>query len=406
MSRKLPTDGEGFEAALPPEPPPAAAHTNGGKPADFPDDEMDERWEPPMSEVPPRPQGDPRPQPQGGGGQGNRKPASRFRGIVTETAFMRLMKPPNYLIDDILQSGMVYGLCGHTGSGKTLAALYMSACIATGQMFAGKQTQQGNVLFLAGENPDNVRHQWYGMRDHMGLTEPLPIYFHDGSFDIEADIERLRASAERVGAVSLVTTDTLQSFFQGDDDNDNLQMLAAARAFRELTGLRGYPTIMIPCHPAKSAGRGDLQPRGGSSFTNEIDALITTWARDDETVEMKPHPRKFRGVPFDPIDFKLVRTKPAGLLDARGRQMKATVISPLLRAEVEKKARERETREDQALAAFKANPRLTLAALGEKLGVSQATASRLRKRLEDVKWIKQKGRTFVLTEDGEGVLNG
>ena len=37
----------------------------------------------------------------------------------------------------------------------------------------------------------------------------------------------------------------MQAFFQGDNDNDNIQMIQAAR-LRGLTGLPGKPTVPIP----------------------------------------------------------------------------------------------------------------------------------------------------------------
>jgi hypothetical protein len=43
---------------------------------------------------------------------------------------------------------------------------------------------------------------------------------------------------------------------------------------RSLTDLRGKPTVLVLCHPVKSATNDNLAPRGGGSFVAEIDGNL------------------------------------------------------------------------------------------------------------------------------------
>jgi hypothetical protein len=320
---------------------------------------------------------------------------------------MARMRPPSYALDGVVQAGMVYTLCGNTGHGKTAAALLLTSAIASGMPFCGRDVRPGSVMFLAGENPDNVRHQWFGLCADLGSRpDRLPVHWHDGAFSLDAAAECLMADAARIPDLRLVVADTLQAFFEGDDDNSNPQMLAAARQFRALARrLPSHPAVIIPAHPVKNARRDNLVPRGGSAFLNEIDGNLTIWA--DQSVATLHWQGKLRGPSFEPLKIELVRTEPPGLCDEAGRQMPCTVARPLLTLREEQIAREAMSREDRALAAIKANPKISKRGLADAVGIHESSAQRLIVKLRDEwKWIKKHGRNHVLTADGEAVLDG
>jgi len=66
-----------------------------------------------------------------------------------------------------------------------------------------------------------------------------------------------------LGGVALVTIDTTAAYFEGDDENSNVQMGRYARGQRSLVELPGGPCVVALCHPVKNAGlvdRVDLSP--------------------------------------------------------------------------------------------------------------------------------------------------
>src|SRR5262249_17350480 len=156
----------------------------------------------------------------------------------------------------MIQRSYLYSLTARTGHGKTAVDMYMSQAIARGQQFHGKDVAQGAVLFLAGENPDDVRARFLVLADYHGFDPArVPIYFVDGVIDIAASMPRIRAEAEKIKDLSLVVVDTAAAYFRGDDGNSNAQQGEYARMLRHLTFLPGKPACVVNCHPIKNASK-------------------------------------------------------------------------------------------------------------------------------------------------------
>lgn len=338
-------------------------------------------------------------------GQGEPSGA-RYTGLLDSAAFMDRLQPPSYVIDGLVQRAKVYSFTGATGHGKTAIAVRAAHSVATGEAFGDREVRRpGAALFLAGENPDNVRMQWLALCADLGTdSRTLPVHWHDGPFDLGVASSQLMADAAAIPNLHLVIADTLAAFFAGDDDNSNIQMLAAARRFRSLTKLPSRPAVLVPAHPAKAARKDSLVPRGGSAFLNEVDGNFSVWNEDNiATVHWQG---KLRGPNFEPLTFEMMRTEPEGLRDEDGRQMPCTVARPVLIMREEQLNRERVNLEDRALEAIKANGNLSEQGLADSIGITKSRAHRLINRLETKRWIKKNGRAWVLTADGVAALNG
>lgn len=79
------------------------------------------------------------------------------RLIVSSKEFIAGFKPPEYLIDGLLQKRFLYSLTAPTGGGKTALLLLLSALTSQGESVSGHETEKGRVVYLAGENPDDIR---------------------------------------------------------------------------------------------------------------------------------------------------------------------------------------------------------------------------------------------------------
>jgi hypothetical protein len=265
--------------------------------------------------------------------------------------------PADYLIDGLFQTAFLYALTGPTGTGKTALTLLLAWLVANGGKLGERDVVQGNVLFCAGENPDELRQRVIGIADHCfggwpaGRLHVLTPNVRSGLLT-KIGIEQVRAYCEGIGGVRLVIVDTASAFFTGQDENDNVEMGNYARDLRmRLCTLPGGPTVLVPAHPVKKPSSvEDCLPRGGGAFLAEVDGNLALW-RQDETISLQIA-GKFRGSPFDPIPFRLETVETVSVRDQRGRPVR-TVLARLVEAiEVENDAGQARRALEAALLAF------------------------------------------------------
>src|SRR5262249_47263365 len=221
---------------------------------------------------------------------------------LTSTEFVAGFVPPDYLISGWLQRRFVYSITAATGDGKTAIALLLTLLVSQAVKLGKLTVKRGRVLYFAGENPDDVRMRWLATTQQLGLTpEDIDnVYFIPGVFKFTEIGDRVRNEMTE-HELSLVVVDTSATYFEGDDENNNMQALAHAKRLRELSRLPGGPTVLICCHPTKNVET--LIPRGGGAFLNEVDGNLTC-ERNDLAVELH-WCGKFRGPDFAPLFFQL-----------------------------------------------------------------------------------------------------
>ncbi|MBG0797560.1 AAA family ATPase [Methylocystis sp. L43] len=247
-------------------------------------------------------------------------------GILSSAQFVAGFTPPDYFIDGVCQRGFLYSLTAATGAGKTAIALAIAAMAGRGGgALGGREVQGGQVLFLAGENPDDIRMRWIAMAHHFGFDiDAICVRFRPVAFDIGKSLPDLRAEAEAAGGFTLVIADTSAAFFQGDDENSNTQLGAYARTqLRKLTDLPGRPCVIVPAHPVKGATSDNLLPRGGGAFIAEMDGNLTA-VRSAAVVKMH-WAGKHRGPDFEALRFALENVTAPRLVDSRGRQIPSVI---------------------------------------------------------------------------------
>ena len=198
----------------------------------------------------------------------NGKTEAKHRLIMSSREFVAGYVAPQYLIEGIIQQRRLYSLTGKTGDGKTALQLYFAYLLATGTPLGKREVEQCRVLYLAGENPDDVQARWIAMADIFGFDDTtIDVHFIKGKFSITDMLEQVRIETEEIGGFGAVIIDTSASYFEGDQENDNVQLGNWARLLRELTDLPGNPAVIVGCHPIKSFKSGEtLLPRGGGAF--------------------------------------------------------------------------------------------------------------------------------------------
>jgi hypothetical protein len=289
--------------------------------------------------------------------------------LLTSTDFVRTFTPPDYLWDGILQRGFFYSLTGQTGAGKTAFLLRFMAHVGVGRSFGGRDIQQGPVLMLAGENPDDVRMRWIALSEQFGFAmDEMPVHFKTGVFSIKDELSNLRSEARALGGLVLVVVDTDSAYFScfGDDENSNTQRADWARTLRTLTALPGSPAVVVACHPVKGATE-NLLPRGGGSFLAEADGNLTA-AKQGNFAALIHWQGKFRGADFEPQPFELVQVTSPRLVTSRGTAIPTVVARPLTEAEHEGRIDAENADLNRLLVAILDEPDGSIAAWAKVLG--------------------------------------
>lgn len=330
---------------------------------------------------------------------------SDFR-IDSGDDFLADLEPLEYLIDGLLPRGVTYSLTGHAGHGKTTLALQFALSVALGEDFAGRAVSSGDVLILAGENPYNVKWQYAAALAARNIkASGAPIHFVQGRFSINQFGDVLRAKMDEMPNLKLVIVDSLQAFFEGDNDNDNTQMVEMAHKVRNMANTSTRPAMLIIAHPAgKIPSKDNLVPRGGGAFLNEIDGNLTVWSGDSSQQTLH-HSQKFRGAGFDPVEFVMQIHEFSHLTDINGVPLKL----PVSRPEVGAERADREQRSEQLLRRFlealERGTNLSLRDMASQFGITRYRAETIIATARDEKLIKRYAKKWTLTDGGREFLD-
>jgi AAA domain len=332
--------------------------------------------------------------------------------IQSSAEFITNFTPPDYLIDGLIQRRFIYSMTGPTGEGKTSVALLLALHVDRGWPIGGHEIDKGKVLFLAGENPDDVRMRWIKLLDDMNVdASDVDVFFIPGSFAIsdKALRDQIMKATEENGPFALIIVDTSAAFFEGDDENVNTQMMAHATRLRGLVGLiAGEPTVIVTSHPVKNFSRENMIPRGGGAFLNEMDGNLTCMKMDGMMVTEIHWCGKFRGIDFNAIPFRLEVGKTDKLKDSKGRHLWTVVAKPITAKERDAAEDNAQKNKNQLLAAMVKMPGASIAVLAQELKwltkdgkPYKSLVQRLLNALRDEKLIKKETGRWVLTKIGK-----
>jgi len=333
--------------------------------------------------------------------------------IKTSKQFVANFVPPDYLVDGLLQEGFLYSLTGATGAGKTAITLRLAASVALGVVFAGRETKRRRVLYLAAENPDDVRMRWIALSQYMVFdVEEIEVFFVEGVFKISQAKDRLKEEAAKLGGdFGMVIIDTGPVFYEGDEENNRTQQGRHAEMLRELISvIPGKPAVIANCHPVKNAAPDNLVPAGGGNFLNQVDGNLTA-AKTDSTTELHTQ-GKFRGVEFAPTHFLIKTVTHQDVRDSKNRLIPTVICEWISDKEKESLAAQKVSDEDAILRLIADDAKASQATLAVKMGwklhsgePNKMRAGRCIKALTKHKLIKETRRgNYRLTPEGETVL--
>jgi hypothetical protein len=334
--------------------------------------------------------------------------------IMDAPTFMATFVMPDYLVDGVIQRGRLHALTSPTGHGKTAVALFLACMMARGQSLGVIDVTQGDVLFLAGENPDDLCVRLHAACQAYAIDPvTLPIYVMAGNFPISPETaETLKRQIDATGRkFSLIIGDSLAAYFPGDDENHNVQMGGYARNWRVLTTCAGRPAVMALAHPIKAATRDNLLPRGGGAFLAEIDANLTLWADGDRETTSLHWQGKIRGADFQPITFGLVPVTINDKRDSKGRLLVSVIASLRTSEQADQSIRAAVTDENAVLEWLRRHPGISIKDIALNLGwagmagvPNKAKVHRLLKGLQDLKLAKFWRGKWIITDAGKAEI--
>lgn len=324
--------------------------------------------------------------------------------IVTGAEFIKDHAPPDWLIDGVVQKGRLCACTSPSTHGKTAVWTYNSCMIQAGRRIAGLDVARSNVLYLAGENPDDVRARFVGMKKELSLRDHELPYVLPAAFALDEDgIKRLETAIAGLVAVplGLIVFDTGAAYSPVLDENANQEQLKYGRALRHFTGVPGHPTVMALCHPTKRAGADDLMPRGGVALYNELDTNLTLYGDPGATATLGF--TKLRGPPFTPFTYRL-REIETGYKDKKEREEKTVLAEPMDDFEAFSRHQQTIDHEDAVLKAKAENPGCSMGDIAKLVGIPKYQVQRAYSALEKAKLMKNWRNEWQVTDAGETFL--
>ena len=222
------------------------------------------------------------------------------------TEEMTRLKPPTWLIKNILPSGGLCGLYGPPGVMKSFVAADIALSVAAGGTWQGNPVSQGFPLYVCAEGsagmgkringwcayrkvkPSKVQGAW--------LTESVPVY---------ADSDGMARVIERIEEADfvpdLIVIDTLARCFDGDENQqaDMGRFVAGVDRLR-----KEFDATVIVVHHTRLDGdreRGNTAFRGAAdtmlSLANKKGKLILTCNKQKDAEEFEPIELRTKAMP-------------------------------------------------------------------------------------------------------------
>ncbi|QRY40858.1 AAA family ATPase [Microbacterium hominis] len=194
--------------------------------------------------------------------------------FVVSTESDILTRPsPEWLVQDLIQSGTICLLAGPGGLGKSFLALAIARALASGGPFFGKRTRQGKTLYVVAEGAaafgDRVR-AWDAAHPMLRVPADAIAYVEQGvNLKDSASVETLsRLVAD--GDYSLVILDTLSQLAYLDNENSNAEVALTFRAIKSIRDAREGTSVLVIDHTPVQGGK----VRGATSKRDNSDTVV------------------------------------------------------------------------------------------------------------------------------------
>ena len=160
------------------------------------------------------------------------------------------------------------------------------------------------------------------------------------------------------------------------------------------------PALVIAAHPTKNASDDQLVPYGGGAILNEVDGNLTLAKRGDTGNTVLHWQGKFRGLEFQPINFRFEITACPEVIDNKGRQVQLPVLRPCTAEDVESRVQTEHNVDARVLTALAVEPPPSIREIAAATGKSRTAIEGRLKRLAKEKLTEQVLGKWRLTPKG------
>ena len=175
----------------------------------------------------------------------------RFQLLTLEE--LKALPDPEWLIDRIIQQGVLAALYGEPGAGKSFLALDWAMSVASGQPWFGRQVKAGAVVYIYAEGVSGLKYRAKAWRAAK-TCEPTSVWFLPEPVDFVdgEDGKTFVHSIRKAGiSPSLVIVDTLARCFGSGDENAMRDMNAFVSRVDKVRVAFPGTTILVVHHQGK-----------------------------------------------------------------------------------------------------------------------------------------------------------
>jgi hypothetical protein len=316
--------------------------------------------------------------------------------------FIAEFRPISYAVAGLMREGSLYTLTGRTGEGKTAFLVILALAIATGlgEKLVGRKVKKGRVAFCTAENPDDLRMRFMVACYIFGIDAQVidhDIITSDNRVAPEDMVAWIKETDE---VLTLIVVDTWQAYFDGRDPNNNAEAVSFTRRFRPLATSKGAPIVIVAAHPPKQASNDNLLPYGGGGTLNEVDGNFTF--RIDESGFFRLHwLGKIRGLPFDPLHFRIDKLDAPEVITVEGVRVKLPVMFPVDQEAVDARGEALANRDLMLLKAMADDPTGSERKWATAASITRRAAQMMLERLQRDRLVTKKARRWTLTTEGK-----
>lgn len=237
----------------------------------------------------------------------------------------------------IPERGMVM-LFAPAGTGKTFVALDMALSITCGVSWHNRKTQQGEVLYLAGEGHAGIRGRiaaWCNYHNKKSSDIDDRFALSEYALDLDKE-ESLIGAKKEIEALPfkprVIFVDTLNRFMSGDENDAQ-----CAREFLNRVSMltSDYGATVVIVHHTGVNLDAQRRARGSSAFSGAMDTMILATKTEDKTIIL--HQTKQKDIEAE--DDVIMRLTDCSTLwcDEEGKEIMSGVVVEVSQAELEVK---------------------------------------------------------------------
>lgn len=234
--------------------------------------------------------------------------------LIQVNDIMQNMTAPKWVVKDICEEDSVVAIFGQAKSGKSFVTVDMACNIAKGRDWHGHETEQGSVVYLAGEGMRAISRRflaWQQLNYTSVADAPLLISTRGARLLDDKDHQLLKDTIDRTqdetGKVKMIVVDTLQRNFGQGNESSTEDMSAFIERIDDLRDT--YSTCICIVHHSGHATNS--RARGSSVIQASVDweyRVARTNLGSDMFVEFTQTLVK-DGKPMMPKNFKFIEQK-------------------------------------------------------------------------------------------------